>query len=88
MPAKYIIDASHKQFDEATGLPAYPRSTSGTEVKLRRVQKSLQTTIARTEAAIDRALSEFADALDAEDRKEAAQARIDNLTNKRNQRRI
>ncbi|WP_100813585.1 hypothetical protein [Microbacterium lacus] len=88
MPAKYIIDANHKQFDEKTGLPAYPRSTSGTEVKLRRVQKSLQATLSRTEAALDRALNEFADALDAEGRKEAAQARLDNLTNKRNQRRI
>jgi hypothetical protein len=88
MPAKYVIDASHKQFDERTGLPAYPRSTFSTEVKLRRVQKNLQTTIARTEAALDRALNEFAAALDAEDRKAATQARLNNLTAQRNQRRI
>lgn len=83
MPAKYVIDSAHKQFDERSGLPAYPRQTIATETKLRRVQKSLQTTLVRTEAALDRALSEFADALDAEDRKAATQARLDDLTAQR-----
>lgn len=87
MPAKYVVDSNYKEFDEKTGLPAYPKSTGSTEIKLRRVQKSLQATLARTEAALDRALSQFVDALDDEDRKAAAQARIDSLTNKRNQRR-
>lgn len=87
MPAKYVVDSAHKQFDEKTGLPAYPKQTGSTEARLRRVRTSLQTTVARTEAAIDRALDEFTAALDAEDRKAATQARLDDLT-QRNTRRI
>lgn len=88
MPAKYVIDSRFRddQLDPNTGLPAYPRKTATTETKLRRVQKSLQTTLVRTEAALDRALSEFADALDAEDRLAATQARIDNMTAQRKRR--
>lgn len=55
MPAKYAVDQNYKQFDETTGLPAYPKSTASTETKLRNVQKQLKTTQDRVEATLDRA---------------------------------
>ena len=86
--SKYAVDATFKTFDERTGLPVYPRQTAGTEMKLRTVQKQIDTTLSRVEAALDRALAEFEEAFAVEDRKQATQARLDTLTNKRYQRRI
>lgn len=80
MPAKYAIDAHYKQFDEATGLPAYPKNTAATETRLRNAKKKLQTTQARVEAAIDRALEQFEAALDHEDRKRSTQQRLEDMT--------
>jgi len=85
---KYAIDAGHKNLDERTGLPAYPKSTAGTEGQLRNVQQQLRTTLDRTEAALDRVLEEFVRALEVEDRKVSAQSRLDAMTKQRNQRRI
>lgn len=80
MPAKYAIDKSYKQFDESTGLPAYPKQTASTEAKLRSVRKQLNTTQSRVEAALDRALDQFEVALEAEDRKRTTQERLADMT--------
>lgn len=80
MLAKYAIDQNYKQFDEATGLPAYPKSTGAMEVKLRTVQAQLTTTQNRVEAALDRALDQFEVALEAEDRKRSTQERLADMT--------
>ena len=85
MSAKYAIDSNYKQFDEQTGLPAYPRSTASTEAKLRNVQTALNATVDRVEAALDRALEEFEQALDREDRKRSTQQRLADMT-RRNRR--
>lgn len=80
MPPKYAIDQQHKQIDEATGLPAYPKQTASTEAKLRNVQEQLKTTQSRVEAALDRALAQFEVTLEAEDRKRTTQERLADMT--------
>lgn len=82
MAAKYAIDARYKQFDEATGLPDYPKSTAATETRLRNVQKQLKTTLSRVEAALDRALAQFEVAIENEDRKRSTQERLRNMTSR------
>lgn len=80
MPAKYAIDQNYREFDETTGLPSYARQTASTEAKLRNVQKQLETTQSRVEAALDRALDQFEVALEAEDRKRTTQERLADMT--------
>lgn len=80
MHAKYAIDAKHKQIDENTGLPAYPKSTFATETRLRNAREQLTATQVRVSVALDRALDEFEAALEREDRKRSTQERLNDMT--------
>jgi hypothetical protein len=88
---KYPIDDAlygRQPADERTGLPAYPKSTAGTQMKLRNVAKQLGASRDRLNVALATALTQFEQAFANEDRATDTQARIDALAKKRNQRRI